>query len=72
MNDFALLGLRLAIQRRRKQLTQQNVAAKIGCLPSYISTLELGHYFPNSHTLRKLCLALECSADYLIGLKDEP
>lgn len=31
-----------------------------------------GSYLPGSEKMRTLCLALDCSADWLLGLSDEP
>jgi len=72
MKDFESMGQRILTQRTKSGLTQFDVASRCGLYNKQIYEYEKGLFFPNSHTLRRLCIALECSADYLLGIKDEP
>lgn len=45
-------------------------ASKLGS--SQISEYLNGHICPKADTLKELCLALDVSADYLLGLSDWP
>lgn len=51
--------------------TQTSIARLTGFLPEAICHFESGRRKPTVESLRRLCLALKCSADYLIGLKEK-
>ena len=55
--------------RRRRKMTQQQVADKTGLKPVAISLFETGRRKPNLVNLRNLCKALVVSSDELLGLK---
>lgn len=57
--------------RKEKKLTQIELAKKAGLAPSCISMIERGNREANANTIYSLALALEVSADYLLGLEDE-
>lgn len=59
---------RLAKRRQRVGLTQEQVAIVTGLKPSAISHFEGGRRRPSLANLRKLCIALMCSSDELLGL----
>ena len=61
---------RLRQARIEKGLTQKQVADKVGVVVSAITNYETGFREPSIETLKKLCVLLNVSADYLIGLKD--
>lgn len=50
-------------------LTSTQLAQKSGFFCSVISRFEHGHNEPNLTNLVKLCKALGCSADVLLGIK---
>ncbi len=56
--------------RNEKGLTQKQVATLIGTTDSCYRNYELGIREPSLDILKKLCQALDASADYLIGLSD--
>ena len=67
------LGARLTHVREVRRLSQQDLAQRTGLKVQNISRLEKGHrVHVRSDTLLRLAEALRCSADYLIGLVDDP
>ena len=68
------LGERILLLRRRKQLTQDELAAQSGVNKMTIWRLEHGAIQDvKGQVLGKMALALETTADYLLGLcEDEP
>lgn len=70
MSDKTASGLRIKEIRERRGLSQQELGARLNINPNNISNWELGYSFPTYSGIRKLCMALACSADELLGLKD--
>ena len=68
--DRAAVGKRL--RQARGGLTQAELARAAGLTHASISRFENGLNQPVAGTLRRLAAALGVSADYLIGLTDEP
>ncbi|WP_053227991.1 helix-turn-helix domain-containing protein [Spirochaeta cellobiosiphila] len=72
-------GQQLKILRKRKHLTQEQLAIKVGLKQSAIANYEKGQRFPDEQTLIKFAQTLESSLDELLGtgigyygvLKDE-
>ena len=67
-----LFGQRLRELRKQKGETQSDLAAVLGILKTQVSEMENGN---SSTTLEKLALICEhykVSADYLLGLSDDP
>lgn len=62
----------LKIARKTKQLTQKEVAQKLGISQNTYSYWESGKIKVDSAGLEKLCKIFETSADYLIGLSTSP
>lgn len=63
--------VRLIKARARANLSYMQLASRANIPASTVWRLEAGAYPAKFHTLIKLCLALDCSADYLLGLKEE-
>lgn len=63
-----LAGERLRTLRERAGFSQTELAARAGLKQNNISNWEIGIAFPPYESLRKLCPALGCSADELLGL----
>ena len=61
----------LASERVRIGATQEDVAEKIGVSKQSISLWEQGKAEMGSESLRKLSTLFGCSADYLLGIKEE-
>ena len=62
------LGQRLRTARLTAGLTQVELAEKLAVNQSAISALESGRE-PEADTLRRLCRALGCTSDFLLGLE---
>lgn len=63
---------RLKRSMKAKQLTQSQLGMLIGKHQQEISRYITNANAPSIEILCKLCKALDVSADYLIGLSDEP
>lgn len=61
------LGARLRGAREAAELTQDELAAKIGILQGSISAFETGAVMPSVETLAKIVDATRSSMDYLTG-----
>lgn len=57
--------------RKEKQFTQEQLGKMLDITKSQISYLEKEKSQLNADQIIKLCKALNCSADYLLGLIDE-
>lgn len=66
--DYVLLGKRVRIRRQVLELTQEELAERIGVCTSFIGHIERGTRKLSVDTLYALCKALETSADFLLGL----
>ena len=66
------LGLRIASMRGYRRLTQEQLGDMVGVSKQALSGWEHGTSRPNADYIRKLCLALGCSSDYLLELSDDP
>lgn len=64
-------GARLKRRREFVGLSQWELASDIGTEQGHISKWEQGKRSPTIRNLYKLCLALKCSADLLLGLTFE-
>ena len=62
------LAKRLRSMRNLLDLTQSALAERVGITQAYLAELEKGTKRPSLAVLEKLCSALNCSADYLLGL----
>ncbi len=60
-------GSRLAVARKEKEMTQEQLAARLGVTPQAVSKWERGAGYPDMELLYYLCEVLCCSADHLIG-----
>jgi transcriptional regulator with XRE-family HTH domain len=66
------LGDRIKLQREKRRMTQAELADRAHITQALVSRLEnkvIGS--TNSEALKYLAQALDCSADWLIGLYDE-
>ena len=64
-------GKRLREFRKRKKLTQKEVAAKIGVSEQALSKWENGDYLPDVYHLKLLAIVLHVSADCLLDTENE-
>lgn len=67
-----MLNERLRERRKNKGLTQKQLGDLVGASEFTISKYERGINEPDADTLRKICVAIDCTADYLIGKTDNP
>lgn len=57
--------------RQSLNLTQKELAEKVGFNQTVIGKYERGELEPNLETLKKLSSIFECSIDYIIGHSDD-
>ena len=57
--------------RKEKNLTQKELAKVLDISITCYAGYEQGYREPDIKTLKKLCIILDVSADYLIGLEDD-
>ncbi len=60
------IGQRILEARNTKGYTQEELAEKIGSVPSYISNIERKNKCPSLALLRKIVKELDTSYDYLL------
>ena len=65
------LGTRIASMRGYRRLNQDQLGGMVGVSKQTISGWEHDTSKPNANYIRSLCLALGCSADYLLELTDD-
>jgi transcriptional regulator with XRE-family HTH domain len=63
------LGEALRAARLKAELTQANVAERIGVATEVYGRMERGNLTPSVFSLRKLCMVLQLDADAALGLK---
>ena len=60
------MGLRMASMRKKRELTQEELANKAGLSMKTISAAENGHKAMRPESIVKVCDALSISTDYLL------
>ncbi len=66
-------GERVHLIRRRRKMTQQALGDAVGVTKATIFRVEKGDFVDvKGQTIAKMAKTLNVSADYLLGLKDEP
>lgn len=69
--DLAIaMGMRIAEQRKKLKLTQEQVAEKAGITYQQYNKAEKGKACVSSDTLLRISAALETSTDYLLSGKE--
>jgi transcriptional regulator with XRE-family HTH domain len=71
MEDLPIFQERLLLARRRAGVSQGELPSAL-MYASDISKMERGRMLPTAPRLRRLAEALDVSADYLLGLTDDP
>ncbi|MBQ8375041.1 MAG: helix-turn-helix transcriptional regulator [Clostridia bacterium] len=66
-----IFSIRLKELRLEKGLTQKQLAHTLKTTDDSIFSWEKGRSQPPIETIRQLCIVLDTSADYLLGLEDE-
>ena len=67
-----LFGARILALREQKKLSQQAVADMLGVTRTQISDIENGKSGTNLDRFYQLCQYYRVSADYLLGITDDP
>ena len=65
------LGNQIRINRRRMNLTQEQLAEKFGTSPQAISRWEIGATYPDIEMLPMIASFFEMSVDALLGVTEE-
>ena len=68
----SVLANRIQEQRMVREMTQAEVARKIGITKSSLSLYETGKNIPPADVVRKLAELYYVSADYLLGISNVP
>lgn len=68
MNELMQIGNRLSVCRQNKNMTQEELAGRLGITPQALSKWERGVSFPDISMLADISRLLEVSADYLLGV----
>lgn len=63
---------RLVAARKKRELSQDDLAQRSGLKPAAVSHFETGARKPSFDNLRRLADALSVTADYLLGRTDDP
>ena len=66
------LGKKLKELRINKGVTQKQIAEYLGIAPNSLQQFEYDKVNPSYENLIKLCRYFNVSADYLLGLSDNP
>ena len=66
--DYKAIGKRVRLRRQIMELTQEQLAEKIGVCTSFVGHIERGTRKLSVETLYDLCKALDTSSDFLLGL----
>lgn len=72
VNELMQIGLRLSNCRQNRNMTQEELAGRLGITPQAVSKWERGMSLPDISMLADLAGILEVSADWLLGLCEEP
>lgn len=70
IKNRALLGRRIAAARKLRGYTQTELADKVGVHLQTISKYERALQVPDAEVVFAICMALDVSADFLLGLSD--
>lgn len=65
------LGQRIASMRGYRRMTQEELGGIIGVSKQTMSGYEHDASKPDADKIRRLCIALDCSSDYLLELSDD-
>lgn len=72
MFDTELFGRRLYELRKKKKVSQTGLGELLGVSGTQVSDMEHGRTTTSMARLYQLCLYFHVSADYLLGLSDDP
>ncbi len=69
-NINEVLGSRIKNLRKIKKITREQLAEKIDVSTRFFADVEAGKVGVSLNTLKKLCLALDTTSDYLLGISE--
>lgn len=72
VNELMQIGRRLSNCRQNRNMTQDELAGRLGITPQAVSKWERGMSLPDISMLADLAGILEVSTDWLLGLCEEP
>lgn len=72
MENINRFRVRLKELRKENNMTQRNLADKLGVVRTAIANYETGRTIPDSETLNHLATILNTTTDYLLGRTDNP
>ena len=64
-------GKRLRLIRERRDYTQARLATLAGMHPTQLAHIEGDRDEPSAKNIRRLARAIDCRADYLLGLTED-
>lgn len=67
-----LVGQRVQILRKRKQLSQEELAGRIGIDTKSLSRLERGQHYPSLETLERIRVELDVDLKDFFDFEDKP
>lgn len=70
-NELMQIGLRLSNCRQDRNMTQEDLAGRLGITPQAVSKWERGTSLPDISMLSDLARLLDVSTDWLLGLRAE-
>lgn len=68
--DYVVLGKRVREARKTMDITQMELAEKLGISASFLGHIERGSRVPSLETIAKICKLTGVSSDYLMGISD--
>ena len=72
MLDLKIFGERLRLLRKERKLPLKKIAELLGTSVTQVSDMENGKSGTNLDRLYQLCYHYKVSADYLLGITDDP
>lgn len=69
---MSTLSKRIRYLRERRDISQKDFAKKIGVSNVVMNRYESGDRKPDGEMIAKIAMVLETTADYLLGLTDDP
>lgn len=66
------LGRRIMFVRGVRRMTQEELGRRVGVSKQTVCNWEADYRSPDASKIRLLCKALDCTADYLLELSDQP
>lgn len=67
--DYGAMGARVRQWRKKRGMTQEQLAERAGVSPSYLGHIERGTRIASINTIVELCTALDVTPNDLLGIK---